>query len=78
MANTERVPQRRTQQLPARRPEPFQPAGGSADFGVSELAADVPGALSPYGPDMQFPLPVTRLQYQHPGPADRPHLADGR
>jgi hypothetical protein len=78
MASTERVPQHRAERLPARRPEPFQPRAGGADFGVSEFAADVPGALSPYGPEMQFPLPVTRLRYRHPGPADRPHLADGR
>jgi hypothetical protein len=78
MASTERVPHRRVEQLPERPPEPFQPRGGGADFGVSEFAADVPGALSPYGPEMQFPLPVDRLPYEHPGPADRPHLADGR
>jgi hypothetical protein len=39
---------------------------------VSELASDHQGSLSPFG-DVTFPLPVTRLRYQHPGPADRPH-----
>jgi hypothetical protein len=40
---------------------------------VSELASDHQGSLSPFG-DVTFPLPVTRLRYQHPSPADRPHL----
>ena len=29
-------------------------------------------------PDLEFPLPVDKIIYTHPGPADRPHLADGR
>ncbi|MCU1655605.1 MAG: hypothetical protein JWO57_261 [Pseudonocardiales bacterium] len=48
------------------------------DFHVSELAADMAGALSPYGPELEFPLPVEKLHYTHPGPDARPHLADGR
>lgn len=48
------------------------------DFHVSEFAADMAGSLSPYGPDVEFPLPVERLRYTHPGPESRPHLADGR
>lgn len=48
------------------------------DFHVSELAADMAGALSPFGPEIEFPLPLARLRYTHPSPADRPHLAEGR
>jgi hypothetical protein len=48
------------------------------DFHVSELAADLAGSLSPYGPDIEFPLPLDRIRYKHPSPAERPHLADGR
>jgi hypothetical protein len=33
---------------------------------VSEFAADRPGASSPFGDDMRFPLPVGRLTYTHP------------
>ena len=45
------------------------------DFVVSELAADVAGAHSPFGPDIEFPLPLERVDYQHPSRADRPRLA---
>jgi hypothetical protein len=48
------------------------------DFHVSELAADMAGSLSPYGPEIEFPLPLSKIRYQHPSSADRPHLADGR
>jgi succinate dehydrogenase / fumarate reductase iron-sulfur subunit len=47
------------------------------DFTVSEVAADVAGALSPFGRELDFPLPVERLRYRHPGPDARPHLAGG-
>ncbi|GAB7048872.1 hypothetical protein [Catenuloplanes indicus] len=30
---------------------------------ISELAADRPGAPSPFGDDQTFPLPVDRLTY---------------
>ena len=33
---------------------------------VSEFAADRPGAQSPFGDDLRFPLPVERLTYTHP------------
>lgn len=46
------------------------------DMLVSELASDRQGALAPYGEDLQLPLPVDRLGYQHPSAADRPHLLD--
>ena len=42
---------------------------------IDEFAADVAGALSPFGDDLEFPLPLERLGYQHPGPANRPALA---
>ena len=33
---------------------------------VSELAFDRPGAASPFGDDIEFPVPVERLTYEHP------------
>jgi hypothetical protein len=48
------------------------------DFHVDELAADMAGAVSPYGPELEFPLPLDQLRYEHPGPKARPHLAEGR
>ncbi|MCW2645717.1 MAG: hypothetical protein QOF87_2062 [Pseudonocardiales bacterium] len=48
------------------------------EFHVSELAADMAGSLSPYGPEVEFPLPLSQIRYKHPSRADRPHLADGR
>lgn len=47
------------------------------DFHVNELAADKAGALSPFGPELEFPLPLSQIWYAHPRPEDRPHLADG-
>lgn len=48
------------------------------DFHVNELATDQAGALSPFGPEMEFPLPLDQITYTHPGPEARPRLADGR
>ena len=50
------------------------------DFHVNELAADQAGGLSPYGPEIDnvLPLPLNKIRYKHPGPGDRPNLADGR
>lgn len=48
------------------------------DFHVNELAADQAGSLSPFGPEVEFPLPLEKLLYTHPGPESRPILADGR
>ncbi|MDQ1730848.1 MAG: hypothetical protein QOK10_1007 [Pseudonocardiales bacterium] len=42
---------------------------------VNELLAQNPGAQSPFGDDLTFPLPVASLFYEHPGPESRPHLA---
>ncbi|MGI8762049.1 MAG: hypothetical protein ACR2LF_12300 [Jatrophihabitantaceae bacterium] len=64
-----------------RLPEQFRAAeqqGGDDDFHVNELAADKAGAMSPFGPELEFPLPVRSLRYTHPTPADRPNLAEGR
>ena len=51
-----------------RLPELYQsyPGGPDADFHVSELAADLAGAMSPFGQDVEFPLPLERLSYEHP------------
>jgi len=43
------------------------------EHAVSEFAAELPGALSPFGEAPEFPLPVETLGYEHPGPADRPN-----
>lgn len=62
-----------------RTPEQFRARDLEAeDFHVNELAADKAGALSPFGPEVELPLPLDRIRYQHPSPADRPNLADGR
>jgi hypothetical protein len=60
-----------------RLPELYQPFAGTAldDFNVSEFATDLAGAMSPFGPDVEFPLPLERLSYRHPTPAERPHRA---
>ena len=42
---------------------------------VSEFAAEVQGGLSPFGEDIEFPLPPDKVAYRHPGPEDRPHFA---
>jgi succinate dehydrogenase / fumarate reductase, iron-sulfur subunit len=42
---------------------------------VSEFAANVAGSLSPFGDDVEFPLPPSHLSYEHPGPENRPALA---
>jgi hypothetical protein len=63
-----------------RQPEQFRATVVShvGDFHVDELAADMAGPMSPYGPELEFPLPLEQLGYTHPGPESRPHLADGR
>ncbi len=42
---------------------------------VSEFAAEVQGGLSPFGEDVEFPLPMDKVAYRHPTAEDRPHLA---
>jgi hypothetical protein len=59
--------------------EQFYPQDSiEVDFHVNELAADQAGSLSPFGQEVEFPLPVDRLRYTHPGAKERPQLADGR
>jgi hypothetical protein len=41
---------------------------------VSEFAAEVQGGLSPFGEDVQLPLPADAITYRHPSAADRPNL----
>jgi hypothetical protein len=62
--------QRRTRELSHK--EPTWPVEDGANA-VSEFAADLPGALSPFGEGPAFPLPVESLSYDHPGPEDRPN-----
>jgi succinate dehydrogenase / fumarate reductase iron-sulfur subunit len=37
---------------------------------VSEFAFDRPGAASPFGDDVTFPVPVEHLTYEHPAEAE--------
>lgn len=62
-----------------RLPERFRAAERHVDdFHVNELAADMAGSMSPFGPELEFPLPLDQIRYTHPSPANRPNLADGR
>ncbi|MGH3793724.1 MAG: hypothetical protein ACRDSP_02425 [Pseudonocardiaceae bacterium] len=45
--------------------DPTWPTWSDEDHPVSELAATVQGALSPYG-EVNFPLPADQLPYEHP------------
>lgn len=38
----------------------------NGDHAVTELSSTRSGGLSPYGEDMEFPLPVEQLPYVHP------------
>jgi succinate dehydrogenase / fumarate reductase iron-sulfur subunit len=56
--------------------EPRERAAGSeAHLPVSVFAAERPGPLSPFGEDVEFPLPPTEVTYVHPSAEDRPKLA---
>lgn len=46
----------------------------SARLPVTEFAAEVQGGLSPFGEDVEFPLPPDAISYAHPTAEDRPHL----
>jgi hypothetical protein len=62
-----------------RTPEQLRKAQTSAvDFHVNELASDKAGSVSPFGAEVELPLPLDRITYKHPTAADRPHLAEGR
>ncbi|KNA92587.1 hypothetical protein ABW18_04650 [Gordonia jacobaea] len=39
--------------------------GSVPDHAVSEFAAEIPGALSPFG-DVEFPLPADKVNYVQP------------
>lgn len=41
---------------------------------VSEFLSERPGPLSPFGEDVEFPLPADKVAYVHPSAADRPNL----
>jgi hypothetical protein len=45
--------------------DPTWPSWSEEDHPVSELAAPLQGALSPFG-EVVFPLPPEQLSYQHP------------
>jgi hypothetical protein len=45
--------------------DPTWPSWSEEDHPVSELAASVQGALSPFG-EVTFPLPPDQLPYEHP------------
>ncbi|MBV9011948.1 MAG: hypothetical protein JO272_07840 [Pseudonocardiales bacterium] len=45
--------------------DPNWPSWSEEDQPVSELAAPLQGALSPFG-EVSFPLPADQLPYQHP------------
>ncbi len=58
-------------------PEPYRArrrAEPEVDFHISELATMNAGAMAPWG-DIELPVPHELLNYEHPGPADRPNLA---
>jgi hypothetical protein len=60
---------------PYRAPRRAGPPPIIVDLHVDELAGDVAGPFSPFGQDVEFPLPLERINYAHPSPEDRPHLA---
>jgi len=45
---------------------------------VSEFTSERPGPLSPFGEDVEFPLPPDQVAYVHPSPNDRPSFAGDR
>ena len=52
-------------QVRTERTDPAWPAANEEDNPVSELAASVQGALSPFG-EISLPLPPEELPYEHP------------
>lgn len=45
---------------------------------VTELVSERAGPLSPFGEDVEFPLPAEKVSYVHPSAEDRPNLAGDR
>ncbi|CAN5362271.1 hypothetical protein BH20ACT5_BH20ACT5_06630 [soil metagenome] len=55
----------------------IEPTWYSSDDGhppLTELLAENQGALSPFGEDTVFPLPVSAINYVHP--TDKPNRAE--
>jgi hypothetical protein len=50
----------------------------SYNFHVDEVACNHAGPLSPFGMDVEFPLPVEQIWYRHPRREDLPNLAGRR
>ena len=53
-----------------------EPTWGQSDTGgppLTELTSESAGALSPFGEDHSFPLPVALIRYAHP--TDKPNRA---
>lgn len=53
-----------------------EPTWGESEDGgppLTELTSESAGALSPFGEDHAFPLPVSALRYAHP--TDKPNRA---
>jgi hypothetical protein len=57
---------------PPKHPEVTWPVA-YPELAVSEFTAENTGAQSPFGDDINFPLPVERLRYAHPTAADLPN-----
>ncbi|MFI1991125.1 succinate dehydrogenase/fumarate reductase iron-sulfur subunit [Actinoplanes sp. NPDC020271] len=55
----------------ARLPE-GPPVGPDGRLDIAELAATTQGGPSPFGEDMEFPLPLERVNYHHPEPETPP------
>ena len=56
-------------------PDRRDPSLPDGHLPVTEFTAERPGPLSPFGEDVEFPLPPDELAYVHPSEADRPRLA---
>ena len=53
-------------------PSWFESAAGGPP--LTELLAENQGSLSPFGEDVQFPMPLSALRYEHP--TDKPNRAE--
>jgi succinate dehydrogenase / fumarate reductase iron-sulfur subunit len=53
------------------RPPENAPTGPDGHMDVSEILAPQQGGMSPFGEDIEFPLPPEQVTYHHPDP-DRP------
>jgi hypothetical protein len=48
---------------------------GPGEHAVTEFLSQNVGAQSPFGDDQEFPLPIEKILYEHPGPETRPNRA---